>query len=189
VDRERRLDAMAQAEGASARRQAAGEARRALEGVSRAFEDSQPGLSQALSKEDALKEGDEDPLDRALRRLDGLAAEAESPRARPGQDAARQRRQILEDLQAGAAERYRGQPKMDVLLRRVEEELTRVDLKVDPRKLRRLLEEIEQFRVESSQRQLARGDAPHLKHIDPSKLPPAYRERIQRYYQKLAEEP
>ena len=188
VDRERRLEAMAGAQGAEARRQAAREARSALENVSRAFEDSQPGVSKELRGEDSLKEGDEDPLDRALRRLDGLVAGAESDRPRAPQDTARQRRQIVEDLQGGVARRYHGQPKIDKLVRDLEEELTRVDLKVDPKKLRKLLDQIEQFRVETSQRKLAQGDAPRLKHIDPSKLPPAYRERIQKYYQKLAEE-
>jgi hypothetical protein len=189
AERERRLEDLARAEGAEARRRAAGEARRSMEAVSQAFEHSQPGVSQALRKEDALKEGEDDALDRALRRLEGVVAGQEAGRTRPGEESGRQRRQIVQDLRDGVQRRHRGEPRIDALVQQVERELTRADEHVDPKKLRQLLEEIEQFRVENAARRVARGEDPQLQHIDPSKLPPAYRERIQKYYRKLAEEP
>jgi hypothetical protein len=188
VQRERRLENVARAEGAEARGKAAGEARAALEQVSRAFDESQPGVTQALRKEDPLAEKEDDALDRALRRLDGLVAGAETGHVRNPQDSQRQRRQILEDFRLGTKSRYGAEARVLRLTRQLEQELTKVDLKVDPQKLRKLLEEIEQFRVEASQRSLAKKDDPRLEHVDPSKLPPAYRDRIQKYFQKLAEQ-
>lgn len=189
VERERKLDALPQAEGAAARQKAAGEARGDLERLSRAFDESQPEVVRGLRRDDALQEGHEEAFDQALRQIEGLVAEAEAGRQRDGEEARRRRREVLLRLRAGAEGLYGKDQRTTRLLLRVEEELSKTDLKVDPQKLRKLLDEIEQFRLEMSDRNLARSKEPALRHIDPSKLPPAYRERIQRYFQKLAEEP
>ena len=36
---------------------------------------------------------------------------------------------------------------------------------------------------------LVRDEEPDLESIDPSRFPPAYRERIRRYYERLSEQP
>jgi hypothetical protein len=188
VERERKLDALPKASGGDARRKAAEQARSGLEQLTRAFEESQPGVTQALRESDALKESDEDGFARALRQLEGLVAGAESGRAKAGDDARKQRREMVLRLRKGVEDRHGRDPKVAALLDEVEKETTKVDLKVDAQKLRKLMEQIERFRLEASGRPLAPGDDPRLKHVDPEKLPPAYRERIQRYFEKLAEE-
>jgi hypothetical protein len=55
--------------------------------------------------------------------------------------------------------------------------------------LRKLMEEIEQFRVEAGDARLAKEQEGALRHVDASKLPPAYRDRIQKYFQRLSEAP
>lgn len=187
--RERKLDALSKAEGAEERQKAAGEARGELEQLGRAFDESQPALVRGLRKDDALQEGHEEAFDQALRQLEGLVAEAEAGRQRDGEDARRRRQEVILRLREGALGLYGKDERTARLLVRVEEELSKADLKVDPQKLRKLLDEIEQFRLEMSDRRLARAKEQGLRHIDPSKLPPAYRERIQRYFEKLAEQP
>ncbi|HKV09227.1 MAG TPA: hypothetical protein VJ725_13875, partial [Thermoanaerobaculia bacterium] len=62
-----------------------------------------------------------------------------------------------------------------------------VDREVDAVRLKRLLEQIEHLRVQIADAGLEKPRDPAMTHIDPSRLPATYRERIQRYYQKLSE--
>lgn len=59
---------------------------------------------------------------------------------------------------------------------------------MDGPRLRKLVDAIEQFRLEMSEKRLAARPEQELKHVDPGQLPPAYRERIQRYFEKLSED-
>ncbi len=53
--------------------------------------------------------------------------------------------------------------------------------------LKKLMDSLQQFSLETSE-QLAKQDAPpEISNVDPSHLPPAYRGRIQKYFQKLSE--
>jgi hypothetical protein len=182
--RERAFDALGQPGEPAARKRAAGEARRSLEQLGQAFDSSQPGTARALRQHDALGETGSEALARALRQLEGLAAEAEQGRERDGKDRERRRREILLALRKGGQELGRD---ADRVLVQVEDELTRADLKVDPRKLRQLLDQIEQFRVETTDRRLAREQGTRIRHLDPGRLPPQYRARIQKYFEKLSE--
>ena len=99
-----------------------------------------------------------------------------------------QRREALANLRRGMLRLYGKQPRSADLLLRVEEELRR-DLKVSGPQLKKLLDEIEQFRVEMGDRLTADNRArPELRHLDLSRVPAAYRERIQKYFQKLSEQ-
>ena len=53
--------------------------------------------------------------------------------------------------------------------------------------LKKLMDELQHFSVETSDRLAKKDDKPEVTNIDPSKLPPAYRGRIQKYFQKLSE--
>lgn len=189
AERERKLDALTEATLPDTRRRAAREAREDLETLSRAFEESQPATVRALRKTDPLKEGDDEAFERGLRQLEGLVAEAEAGRPKEGEHAERRRRELLFNLRQGIVGLHGQNERSHRLLLRLEDELTRADLHADPRRLRKLLEEIEQFRVEMSDARLAKEQANALRHVDVSKLPPAYRDRIQRYFQRLSEVP
>jgi hypothetical protein len=188
VDRERRLDAVAQATSDESLKKAAAEARQSLQQLGQAFDESEPQATRGARSEDSLGDKDDEALERGLRQLRGLQAAAEEGRE-GNADSQRQRREILLHLRAGLDSRYGKNPKLVRLVSELEHELhKKVDLKVDPQKLRRLLDDIEQFRTEVSQAATTRDD-PKLRHFDPSTVPPAYREEIQKYFEKLAEEP
>ena len=53
--------------------------------------------------------------------------------------------------------------------------------------LRKLLQDLQHFSVETSSRLAKNEEKPDVNNIDPSRLPPAYRGRIQKYFQKLSE--
>jgi hypothetical protein len=66
------------------------------------------------------------------------------------------------------------------------EQMLKSDQPIEIGDLKKLLDELQHFSVESIDR-LAKKDEPEVTNIDPSRLPAAYRGRIQKYFQKLSE--
>jgi hypothetical protein len=182
-DLESRLDALEKAPGEGERGKAAGEAGDALERVSQAFEQSQPPVMKEL-KADRLKAGAEEALETALAQLDGLTAR-EKP-ASP-EDEAKRRREILLNMRRGLE--GQGDPQVTArLLLRLEEALAKALTPEEKVRLKKLREEIEDFRVEAKDRSGREADKAQTTRVDPSRLPASYRDRIQRYFRKLSEE-
>ena len=74
------------------------------------------------------------------------------------------------------------------MLRKLQEELKRPKIVIDIRIVESLLRQIQPLR-----REVAPGTTPSPKeakqtYIDPSRLPPAYRKSIEKYFQKLSEQ-
>jgi hypothetical protein len=53
--------------------------------------------------------------------------------------------------------------------------------------LQRLQADLQRFAAEAARRFTQQEDKPLLTNVDPSRLPPAYRGRIQKYFEKLSE--
>jgi hypothetical protein len=53
--------------------------------------------------------------------------------------------------------------------------------------LKKLMDELQRFSVEHSEKLAKKDEPPEVTNIDPQRLPPAYRGRIQKYFQKLSE--
>lgn len=184
---ESRLDALARSQGEAERGAAAGRAREALGRVAQAFEQSQPPAVKEL-KADRLSPGEEDSLDSALTQLDSLVARPESERRPTPEDEARQRRELLLNLRKGLEGMKGDAAKAARLLLRVEEALAK-DLTPEQKlRLKKLREEIEQYRVELKDRGERAADKALVTRVDPARLPAAYRDRIQRYFRKLSEQ-
>jgi hypothetical protein len=49
------------------------------------------------------------------------------------------------------------------------------------------MDEIQNFRAETAEADVKKKDKEAMLHIDLSKLPPEYRDRVERYFQKLSE--
>ena len=67
------------------------------------------------------------------------------------------------------------------------EETLKPEAPVDVELLKKLMTELQHFSVETSDRLARKEDKPEVTNIDPARLPPAYRGRIQKYFQKLSE--
>jgi hypothetical protein len=67
------------------------------------------------------------------------------------------------------------------------QEMLKAETGLDPGDLKKLMEALQHFSVETSEQLAKEDDRPELSNIDPSRLPPAYRGRIQKYFQKLSE--
>ena len=184
---ESRLDALARSEGGAERGSAAGRAREALGRVAQAFEQSQPPAVKEL-KADRLSPGGEESLDSALAQLDSLVARPESDRRPSPEDEARRRRELLLNLRKGLEGMKGDEAKVARLLLRVEEALAKDLTPEEKLRLKKLREEIEQYRVEVKDRGERAADKALVTRVDPARLPAAYRDRIQRYFRKLSEQ-
>jgi hypothetical protein len=58
---------------------------------------------------------------------------------------------------------------------------------VEVEDLRKLINELQHFSVETADQMERRETKPEVTNIDPTRLPPAYRGRIQKYFQRLSE--
>jgi hypothetical protein len=53
--------------------------------------------------------------------------------------------------------------------------------------LKKLMDQLQHFSVETADHLAKKEERPDITNIDPTRLPPAYRGRIQKYFQKLSE--
>ena len=135
---------------------------------------------------DSLKPDAKDSFNLGLSQLDSLAKQLGKQQQKVSpQDQARQGYEALHNLQTGLRSLSGDNDRGNQIMLRLEEMLKSKD-PIEVEDLRKLLSELEHFSVESTDR-LARRDDPEVTNIDPAKLPPAYRGRIQKYFQKLSE--
>lgn len=184
VDIDAKLAQLEQAQDQPSQQQRAGEARDALSRVSKAFGASQPKSLQMAHKSDALKPDAKDSFNLGLSQLDSLAKQLEQKKLSP-ENQSKQGQEALYNLQTGLRSFNGDNERGNQIMLHLEELLKSKD-PVEVEDLRKLLSELQHFSVESSDH-LAKGDDPEVTNIDPAKLPPAYRGRIQKYFQKLSE--
>jgi hypothetical protein len=176
--------ALARAEGADERRKAAGRGKDALGQLARAFDDSAPASSREARSADALGGGEgAGDLGEALRRLQQLVLRPDAGDA----EADRKRRAEARAELRGALERKYGQERRTADLLLETDAALQGGRPIDAARIRKLMDAIERFRVELTDARLTADQDPRLRHVDVDRLPAAYRDRIQRYFQRLSE--
>jgi hypothetical protein len=168
------------------RQQRAGEAKEALSKVSKAFEESQPKTMQAAQKNDSLKPGEQEGFNQGMSELESLMKQLGQKRKMSPEDQRKQGREALGNLQQGMRERYGDNEQGTLLLSKLDKML-KADKQVDMEDLRKLIDELQHFSAETTDQMARKEDKPEVTNIDPTRLPPAYRGRIQKYFQRLSE--
>lgn len=182
-------DQLVQAEGTGGEKDAAGGLQEALQEVSRAFDASRPGGMQGqLQAGGCLRPGGSNAMSRGMQLLEGAAQRQARGRPLSRQDQARLGREAASNLEAGMSEpsgyNERSRQVVEELRRDLEERAVPIDLEL----IRELREDIQQLRREVTMKDQSPTVEPEIQHIDPSRLPPAYRKSIETYFQKLSEE-
>ena len=181
-----KLDKAAQAQGEDGKRQAAHDAKDSLNKLTEAFDQSLPALTKDSQKKNPLGEGEEEGFEAAMRELEGLAMAKEQGRPVPQED--RQRTEAMQRLIKAMPRMFGHNEKSTALIAKIEAELKPDDGKpIDAAKLKKLMDEIQNFRAETAEADVKKKDKEAMLHIDLSKLPPEYRDRVERYFQKLSE--
>ncbi len=183
LERPRRLSDVPESSG---KEQRAAEARDALAKVSKAFELSEPSTMQFAHRTDSLKPGEQDSFAQGMAELGSLLKQLESQHQLSSQDQGGQGREALFNLQTGMRSRYGDNERGNQLLLHLEQMLNR-EKPLEVANLKQLMDELEHFSAETADRIPDKDKQAELTNIDPSKLPPAYRGRIQKYFQKLSE--
>lgn len=185
VDIDARLNRLEQAPDSASAQQRAGDAAQALARVSKAFEASQPEATRMARDGESPNPNGTDSLSQGMAELDSLVKQLENQRNLSPEDQAKQGRQALYNLRAGLQGLYGDNQRASQILLRLEQVLQGSPL--DAAELKRLMEQIQLFSVETSEKLARQEEKPELSNIDPTRLPAAYRGRIQKYFQKLSE--
>jgi hypothetical protein len=168
------------------RRERAGEARDALGKVSKAFEESEPKAMQAAQRTDSLKPGDQERFNLGMSELESLVKQLENHRQVSRENQTKQGQEALANLQSGMRSLYGNNDRGTLLLQKLEQML-RAEQPIEVGDLRELMNALQHFSFEAADQMERRQDKPEVTNIDPTRLPPAYRGRIQKYFQKLSE--
>jgi hypothetical protein len=168
------------------RRERAGDARDALGKVSKAFEESEPKAMQMAEKSDSLKPGDQESFNLGMAELESLLKQLEEGRQLSRQNQMKQGQEALGNLQQGMSSLYGNNDRSLQLLLKLDQML-KAERPIDVGNLRELMNELQHFSFEAADQMERQQDKPEVTNIDPTRLPPAYRGRIQKYFQKLSE--
>jgi hypothetical protein len=138
-------------------------------------------------KSDALNPTQNDGFKLGLSELQSLLQQLERGRQQLSpEDEAKQAQQALLNLQTGMRSRFGDNDQGNQLLLQLQQ-LLKNESGLEPGNLKQLVEKLQHLSAEASAQLAKSEDKPELTNIDPGRLPPAYRGRIQKYFQKLSE--
>jgi hypothetical protein len=186
VELDSKLARLQMSQDAPTLQQGAGEARDALGKVSKAFEDSEPKVMQMAEKTDSLKPGEQESFNQGMSELESLLKQLEDKRQSTPENQGKQGREALGNLSNGVRELYGTTERGAQLLGKLDQML-KAEKPLNADDLRALINELKHFSVETADQMSKREDKPEVTNIDPTKLPPAYRGRITKYFQRLSE--
>ena len=186
VDIDAKLGQLQQAQTDPARQEKAAQAKDALSKVSQAFEQSEPKASQLARKTDSLKTSEQESFNTGIAELESLINQLENNRKLSPEDKAKQGRQALFNLQTGLRAEYGSNERGNQILLQLDK-LLKPETPLEVGNLKKLMEELKHFSVETADQLAKDMEQPQVTNIDPARLPPAYRGRIQKYFQKLSE--
>lgn len=186
---EQQLEKAGESSSKQARQEGAGQAAESMKKISQAFDQSspQPSQGQKPGQSGQGQQSGDDPLSRALRELQSLVQNGQSGHEISPEDNAKQREEALLNLRDGL-EKTGKDPKAALIVQQAEEELRDPKRPINVEALRKLLDDIENFRVELSDRRQRAALEAVMTHVDRTKVSPIYRDRVQEYYRRLSEQ-
>ncbi len=167
------------------RKRPAGEAKSGLEKVSSAFERSEPRAMQAARK--AAREGWQGDFERGMDQIESLIQQMQKSRPLSGKDQAKLAREALQNLQGAQARKGGWNEAGNQALERLRQQLERGEEPVDVELLKSVRDALLAYSIELRSRQESQSETQQMSGLDPSRLPSAYRGRIQKYFEKLSE--
>jgi len=141
---------------------------------------------QAAQRTDSLKPGDQERFNLGMSELESLVKQLENHRQVSRENQTKQGQEALANLQSGMRSLYGNNDRGTLLLQKLEHML-RAEQPIEVGDLRELMNALQHFSFEAADQMERRQDKPEVTNIDPTRLPPAYRGRIQKYFQKLSE--
>jgi hypothetical protein len=182
-----RCNALGQAQDAGGTQKAAGEARASLQKLADAFDASRPGALAGMKASDPLKPDVREALDHGLGQLEALAKDGGEGHRLSPDDESKQRGEAMTNLVDGIYGKFGYNENSRAVARAIERELRDTEVPVDVRVIKKLIGDLERRRLESTVAGNSKPEDPQGTFFDPARLPPAYRENIEKYHKKLSE--
>lgn len=182
------LDQVGKAPDAASQKSAAQDAAASLRNITKAFDASMPATMKQAQQGNPLTPDAEEALNQAMQELQSLQTGKESGKSPSPAQEAKQREDARLALVKSIPQLYGSNASTSDLLDAVNKDLKAGDQPVDVEALKKLIDQIENLRVELNDKKMEKPDKEEISHIDPSKLPAEYRERVERYFQKLSEQ-
>ena len=186
VDLDSKLARVQLASDEPTKRERSGDARDALGKVSKAFEESEPKAMQMAQKQDSLKPGEQDSFNMGMSELESLLKQLEDKRQLSRENQGKQGQEALGNLRAGVRSKYGDNESGTQILAQLDKML-KAEQPIEIEDLRKLINELRHFSVETADQMERKQDKPEVTNIDPTRLPPVYRGRIQKSFEKLSE--
>ena len=167
---------------------AAGGVKQRLEKMARAFErEPWPPSLAGRPKANPLQPGAQQALERGLAQLERLSEQGRQAGGKPipGQDQ-KQRAEAVANLETGIFGRLGHNDRTVALVRQLQRDLLEKHEPVEAKLIAKLRDDLQERRVEVSSKDTPKPDDPKATHIDPARLPPAYRKAIETYFEKLS---
>ncbi|MEY5025465.1 MAG: hypothetical protein RLZZ244_993 [Verrucomicrobiota bacterium] len=184
---EKKLQELEQAPDGAGRAQAAGSAKEALAGVKRALEQGHPeALRRAHGKEGQARDR-QASLEQGMRQLKGLMRRMESGKAMGPADQAQQAKEAAENVEFGLSSENGQSEGTMALVREVRAALETPD-RVTVEMVRSLISRLENAAAEVAEFP-EEQEKTRIRNMDTTTVPPAFRGRVERYFQKLSEKP
>ena len=183
---ERMLGVMGDAQSEAEKQTIAPLVGKALGQVSEAFEQSTPQPQQMVRRRDALKPSQDGRMQRGIGQLRSLVQRMEGGSPSSEEDGAKQGREALANLQDGMRGQPGGGERHEQLLGQLEEVLSSLGEPGELENLKNMIAQLQSLAIEMGG-QSAAVEQPEVTSIEPAKMAPAYRDRIQRYFEKLSE--
>ncbi len=182
------LGELEQAQSDAAKQKAAGQVKQGLDKVVKAFDASQPQALQLAKQSGQQGEQSRDSFERGLAQLQSLIKQLEENRPLSREAQQRQGQEALYNLQQGTRGDQGDNERSQPILVALDRELKPAEEKpIDLLALKRLADQLQAFSIELFAKHEPKQDKPEVSAIDSTRLPPAYRKRIEKYFQKLSE--
>jgi hypothetical protein len=158
-----------------------------MQQLSQSMRSGRTGQPRQAGSSDPLATDAAQALQRARQQLESLMRNAQGTRPNPA--AQRQLlREALRNVQSGPGVAGRGAPPSE-LAAAAQKTLEDEALPIDFDLMRRLLAQLDRVQIERVAEPSAPAEAPRVTHLDPQDYPLGYRDWIQRYFRRLAEQP
>jgi hypothetical protein len=185
---DRRADQLSEASDLEEQKQASGELRERLEAVRDAFDASLPRMLARQRQGARPGEDGRGQIAQGMRRLESAARRQAGGRRLSPHQRSRLAGEALANFQEGLPAVYGDNQQSRQAMRELEQELMDPGVPLDVEIVQRLLDEISQMRRGEETDNDREADAGPTVHVDPSRLPPAYRKSIEAYFEKLSEQ-
>jgi hypothetical protein len=135
-----------------------------------------------------LSESGRPAIAQGLRQLESAARRRELGRSSPATDT-QLRSSAARNLQNGVWGEYGHNDRTDAFVQQMTDDLREPDFQVDALTVQELLQQIQSLRREVATKSERTTEETDLQRQDTNHFPPAYRRSIEKYFEKLSEQP